>query len=70
MGAVKSSIPETQKGVDQIIDDIASKIAQKELDLEAEKGNENRNMESIVTLKIALQHMKNAKAQLESYKAI
>jgi uncharacterized protein YgfB (UPF0149 family) len=70
MGVVKSSIPKTQEGVDQIIDDIASKIAQKELDLDKEKGNEDRNMESIVTLKLALQNMKSAKEHLEKYKKI
>lgn len=70
MGQVKSSIPETQEGIDKIIDDIASKIAQKELDLECEKGNEDRNMESVVTLKVALRHMKDAKEQLEKYKKI
>ena len=70
MGQVKSSIPKTQEGVDQIIDDIASKIAQKELDLESEKGQEDRNMESVITLKVALQHMQSAKDQLEKYKKI
>jgi uncharacterized protein YgfB (UPF0149 family) len=70
MGAVKSSIPKTQEGVDGIIDDIASKIAQKELDLDKEKGNEDRNMESIVTLKVALGYMQSAKEQLEKYKKI
>jgi len=70
MGAVKSSIPKTQENVDQILDDISSKIAQKELDLEKEKGQEDRNMESIVTLKLALQHMQSAKEQLEKYKKI
>jgi uncharacterized protein YgfB (UPF0149 family) len=70
MGAVKSSVPKTQEGVDQIIDDIASKIAQKELDLEKEKGNEDRNMESVITLKLALQHLQSAKDQLEKYKKI
>ena len=70
MGAVKSSVPQTQSDIEDIIDDVAQKIAQKEKDLEEEKGSEDRNMESIITLKVAIQHLKAAKEQLEKYKGI
>ena len=70
MGQVKSSIPETQSSIDDVIDDVASKLAQKNLDLEDEKGNEKRNAQSVAKLQTALNHLKAAKAELEEYKKI
>ena len=70
MGQVKSSIPETQSDLENIIDDVVQKIALKEKDLEKETGNEERNLESIVTLKFALTLLQDAKKQLEKYKSI
>lgn len=70
MGQVKSTVPKTQESIEDVMDDVAQKIAQKEKDLESEKGSETRNQESIITLKVAMDHLKAAKTQLEKYKSI
>lgn len=70
MGQVKSSIPDTIANVEIIMNDLTTKIAQKEKDLEDEKGNEVRNMKSIMTLKMALENLKRVSKDLEDYKQI
>lgn len=70
MGQVKSTVPITQESIEDVMDDVAQKIAQKEKDLESEKGSEARNQESIITLKVAMDHLQAAKKQLEKYKSI
>lgn len=68
MGEVKSSIPQTQESIDNVIDDVVRKIAIKENDLEEEKGNEKKNEKSIVILKSALKLLHSAKKKLDEYK--
>jgi len=70
MGQVKSTIPDTLENLNTVLDDVSQKIAQKEKDLTEEKGNEERNMQSVITLKLALEGLKAASRKLEEYRTI
>lgn len=67
MGEVKEESKAKKTELDGILNDVAKMIVKKERDLLKEKGLEQSNIDKLVLLKTALDHLKLAKDRFEQY---